>query len=456
VPASRIEAQARTISRPILATLDGRRVSATGPLANNLLGEPAVIVAGTLDTKGDELRFIRDIIREEGLRTRLVDLSTSGRSAGADVSPQEVALAHPRGSAGLASGRPRHGGRGHDGGVQGLAGAPAGGARRHLGGRFGEHRHGDRRHAGAAGRRPEGDDLDRRVRRRAGLCRRVRHHDDAFRDGCAGPEPISRAVLGNGARAIAGMARARLAELRREPAGRRADATEKPLVGLTMFGVTTPCVQQVTKLLAADWETLVFHATGTGGRAMEKLVDSGMLTGVIDVSTTEICDLMMGGILPATDDRLGAIIRTRVPLCRDRSARSTWSTSRLPRRCRRITAAATLYPHNPQITLMRTTADENARMGAWIGERLNAMEGPGPLSSPGTRRVGPRRARAAVPRSRRGCRAVRGAGAHRAADRQPADPAAAVPHQRPRLRGGAGGAVHDVARRPAPRAGGRR
>jgi energy-coupling factor transporter ATP-binding protein EcfA2 len=122
-----------TISRPVLATLDGRRVSGTGPLANNLVGEPAIIVAGTLDTKGDELRYMRDIIREEGLRTRLVDLSTSGRSAGADVSPQEVALAHPARLRRARVRRPRHGGRGHDGSLPGVARPPAGRARRHLG-----------------------------------------------------------------------------------------------------------------------------------------------------------------------------------------------------------------------------------------------------------------------------------------------------------------------------------
>src|ERR687892_352351 len=95
---------------------------------------------------------------------------------------------------------------------------------------------------------------------------------------------------------------------RQNPAG-----TPPPLVGMTMFGVTTPCVQQVIKLIEKDWEPLVFHATGIGGRSMEKLIDSRLMRGVIDVSTTEICDMMMGGILPATEDRFGAIIRTRLP-----------------------------------------------------------------------------------------------------------------------------------------------
>ena len=80
-----------------------------------------------------------------------------------------------------------------------------------------------------------------------------------------------------------------------------------------MFGVTTPCVQQVTAALEADYDCLVFHATGIGGQAMEKLVDSGCLLGVIDLTTTEVCDLLMGGIFPATEDRFGAMIRARMP-----------------------------------------------------------------------------------------------------------------------------------------------
>ncbi len=80
-----------------------------------------------------------------------------------------------------------------------------------------------------------------------------------------------------------------------------------------MFGVTTPCVQAVTRALEADYDCLVFHATGTGGRAMEKLVDSGLVAGVIDVTTTEVADFLFGGVLPCTEDRFGAIARTGVP-----------------------------------------------------------------------------------------------------------------------------------------------
>ncbi|MFN5450588.1 Tm-1-like ATP-binding domain-containing protein, partial [Bradyrhizobium sp.] len=118
-----------------------------------------------------------------------------------------------------------------------------------------------------------------------------------------------RAVLSNGAHALAGMVMAR----QQQAATVDRAKPQMPAIGITMFGVTTPAVQRITAELDDEYECLVFHATGVGGRAMEKLVDSGMLAGVIDLTTTEVCDLLMGGVFPATEDRLGAIIRTRVP-----------------------------------------------------------------------------------------------------------------------------------------------
>ncbi|KPF72745.1 ABC transporter permease [Bosea sp. AAP35] len=374
VPAARIEAQARTISRPTLATLDGRAVADGRRQAPSASGEPHVIVVGTLDTKGDELRFIRDLVQAEGVRARLVDISTSGRSAGGDVPPQEIALAHPRGSAGIASGDrgaavaamtqafkawlPRQQG------VLGVISAGGSGATAMV--------------------TPAMQDLPIGLPKL--MISTMASGDVGAYVGAAditmmhavtdvqGLNRVSRLVLGNGARAMAAMAKSRLADLTR-PATTRRGEPEKPLVGLTMFGVTTPCVQQVGKLLEAEWEPLVFHATGTGGRALEKLVDSGLVGAVIDVSTTEICDMMMGGFLPATEDRFGAIIRTRIPYVGSVGALDMvnfFAPETVPERYR----GRNLYPHNPQITLMRTTPDENARMGRWIGERLNLMEGP--------------------------------------------------------------------------------
>ncbi|HYC25648.1 MAG TPA: Tm-1-like ATP-binding domain-containing protein, partial [Roseiarcus sp.] len=185
---------------------------------------------------------------------------------------------------------------------------------------------------------------------------------------------VSRQILANGAAALVGMVKARSAsqERARPPSRREAG---KPAIGLTMFGVTTPCVQAVVAALEDDFECLVFHATGVGGQSMEKLVDSGALVGVIDITTTEVCDLLFGGVLPATEDRFGAIARMRIPYvgsCGALDMVNFGPMDSVPERFR----GRTLYAHNPNVTLMRTTPEENARLGRWIGERLNRMEGP--------------------------------------------------------------------------------
>ena len=169
------------------------------------------------------------------------------------------------------------------------------------------------------------------------------------------------------------MVKARLAE--RETAGRTRSPAGPPAVGLTMFGVTTPCVQQIAKALEPDWECLVFHATGVGGRSMEKLVDSGLLTAVIDVTTTEVADMLMGGVLAADEDRFGSVIRTRTPYVGSVGALDMVNFGP-PETVPAAYKGRRLHAHNPQVTLMRTTAEENDRMGRWIGERLNRMDGP--------------------------------------------------------------------------------
>jgi uncharacterized protein (UPF0261 family)/ABC-type branched-subunit amino acid transport system ATPase component len=373
VPAARIEAAARTVSRPTLATVDGRRIGDVSALGAQAPREPHVIVAGTLDTKGDELRYIRDIIKAAGLRTRLVDLSTQGRNQGADVSAQEVALASPKASAGIASGdrgaavaAMTEAFRAWMAQQQGVVGViSAGGS------------------GGTAMATPAMQTLAVGVPKimvstmaAGNVARYVGATDITMMHSVTdvqGLNRVSRAVLGNAAHAMAAMARSYIESLAARPSP--ASGAGRPLVGMTMFGVTTPCVQQVSKLIEAEWEPLVFHATGVGGRAMEKLVDSGLIQGVIDVSTTEICDMMMGGILPADEDRFGAIIRTKLPYVGSVGALDMVNFAA------RETVPAhyqsrNLYPHNPQITLMRTTAEENARMGRWIGERLNLMDGP--------------------------------------------------------------------------------
>jgi uncharacterized protein (UPF0261 family) len=183
----------------------------------------------------------------------------------------------------------------------------------------------------------------------------------------AGINRISEKVLGNAAHALAGMI---------AYAGRPGAVTEtRPAIGLTMFGVTTPCVQAVTKQLEARYDCLVFHATGTGGQSMEKLVDSGLLAGVIDVTTTEIADELGGGVLSAGPARLDAVVRTRVHYvgsCGALDMVNFWAMDTVPAQFR----GRTLYRHNQNVTLMRTTAEECAAIGRFLVDKLNRMEGP--------------------------------------------------------------------------------
>jgi uncharacterized protein (UPF0261 family) len=183
----------------------------------------------------------------------------------------------------------------------------------------------------------------------------------------AGLNRISRVILANAAHAIAGMVRG----LATPPT---APARELPAIGLTMFGVTTPCVNQVVAALSGAYDCLVFHATGTGGRSMEKLVDSALMAGVIDVTTTEVCDLLFGGVFPCDADRFDAIARTRVPYvvsCGALDMVNFGALDTVPAQYR----GRNLVVHNPQVTLMRTTVEENAEMGRWIGEKLNRCAG---------------------------------------------------------------------------------
>jgi uncharacterized protein (UPF0261 family) len=185
-----------------------------------------------------------------------------------------------------------------------------------------------------------------------------------------GLNAITEQVLGNAAHALAGMIAAAPSPEAREAKHRVA----RPAIGLTMFGVTTPAVQGVTRRLETDFDCLVFHATGAGGRSMESLADSGLLAGIIDLTTTEVADMIVGGVLPADADRFGSVIRTSAPYVASVGAMDMVNFG--PRdtvpdkfRNRRFVI------HNPNVTLMRTTPDENRAIGEWMGERINLMQG---------------------------------------------------------------------------------
>ena len=372
VPVAHFEAAAAALA----GTRRPRGVPGEGLRPLSPEGEPAVLVIGTFDTKSTELKFVRDRIVDAGQRAKLVDVSTSGRPSAADVPPHQIAAYHPKGANAVFT---------HDRGVSvremalalerwmarqpGVAGViSAGGS------------------GGTALVTPAMQALPVGVPKimistvASGDVSRYVGPSDIMMlysvTDVQGLNAISRKVLANGAHALAGMVASRRDETTaRARARARSAPPDRPAIGLTMFGVTTRCVRQVSARLEARYDCLVFHATGTGGRSMEKLLEAGELTGVLDITTTEICDLMMGGVFPATEDRFGAVIRTRAPFvgaCGALDMVNFGPFDTVPERYR----ARNLYRHNPHVTLMRTTAEENGRMGRWIGERLNRMDGP--------------------------------------------------------------------------------
>jgi uncharacterized protein (UPF0261 family) len=181
----------------------------------------------------------------------------------------------------------------------------------------------------------------------------------------AGLNRISRIILGNAANSLAGMILGNL----------HTDVDARLPVGLTMYGVTTPCVRHVTEILRDRFDCLAFHATNIGGRSMENLLQSGLLSGLIDITTSDVTDLLFGGAFPAGENRLDATRQTRTPYvgsCGALDMINFREQSTLPSQYRQ----RTLHQHNPFITLVRTTASENERVGHWLAERLNRCDGP--------------------------------------------------------------------------------
>ncbi len=191
----------------------------------------------------------------------------------------------------------------------------------------------------------------------------------------SGLNRISRVVLNNAADAMIGMVKGRQApEL--QPGGL------KPLITATMFGVTTLCVEAARRLLEArDYEVLVFHATGTGGLTMESFIRDGLIRGVLDVTTTELADELVGGILTAGRDRLTAAGLRGVPQVISLGALDMVNfgpPETVPEKFR----GRRFYRHNPSVTLMRTTPEENDRLGKEIAEKASAARGPTALLIP--------------------------------------------------------------------------
>ncbi|MGI9365971.1 MAG: ABC transporter permease, partial [Rhizobiaceae bacterium] len=364
-PVRVIEGSARTVTQTSTTSTSAR----IEPLSARTQGPGTrVLVVGTMDTKAEELRFIRDILKTHNLNVQLVDLSTSGKPSGAEVPPHAVAGFHPRGVSGVFTGD-----RGTA--VSGMTEAFERwmAVQTNVAGIISAGGSGGTSLATPAMRAlPVGVPkvmistvASGQVEPYVGPSDILMLHSVADVQGI---NSITREVLGNGANALGGMVKARME-------ARPASFVDKPAVGLTMFGVTTPAVQQVTAELEKDFDCLVFHATGVGGRSMEKLMDSGMLSAIIDLTTTEVCDMMMGGVFPTNEDRFGASIRAGVPYigsCGALDMVNFGAPDTVPAKYQ----GRLFYEHNPQVTLMRTTAEENDRMGRWIGERLNEMTGP--------------------------------------------------------------------------------
>jgi uncharacterized protein (UPF0261 family)/ABC-type branched-subunit amino acid transport system ATPase component len=325
----------------------------------------AAYIAGTFDTKGRELFYLKSCLEKLGLRTVTVDLATSGKPSSANIHPREVARHHPKGERAVFTGD-----RGSAVSEMGVAFENFVALRRDLGGLISAGGSGGTALATQAMRRlpigipkvmvstvASGD-----VKPYVGpsdICMMYSVTD------ISGINRISGKVLANAAHALAGM----IAYAKKE------QEQTKPALGLTMFGLTTPCVQAVCKQLEARFDCIVFHATGTGGQSMEKLVDSGLIAGVLDVTTTEIADELVGGVLTAGPTRMDVFARKQIPYvgsCGALDMVNFWAMDTVPQQFKQ----RNLYRHNNNVTLMRTTPEENARIGRFIAEKLNRMQGP--------------------------------------------------------------------------------
>lgn len=322
-------------------------------------------VIGTADTKGKELRYVCDLINAAGVETVLVNVGTKGGEEGVDVTAATVAQSHPEGAdkifvddrgtavVEMSNALKEYMLKQDDvGGIIGLGGS-----------------------GGTSLIAPTMQALPIGVPKV--LVSTLASGDVSAFVGSSdvnmfhpvtdvqGLNNVSRKLLGNAAHALAGMVANKVPAV----------AEDKPSLGLTMFGVTTPAVQAMTKTLENDFDCLVFHATGTGGRSMELLADTGFVAGLLDITTTEVCDKVVGGVLAATEDRFGAVARSKVPYvgsCGALDMVNFWARETVPAQFEQ----RNLYVHNAQITLMRTTPEECKEIGTWIATKLNECTGP--------------------------------------------------------------------------------
>jgi uncharacterized protein (UPF0261 family)/ABC-type branched-subunit amino acid transport system ATPase component len=326
----------------------------------------AAYIAGTFDTKAKELFFIRSCIEKLGLRTVTVDLSTSGKPSPAMVHPREIARHHPKGERAVFTGD-----RGTATSEMAIAFEHYIRLRTDLGGIISAGGSGGTALATSAMRAlPIGIPKMMVSTVASGDVKPYVGPSDITMmysvTDVSGINRISEKVLSNAAHALAGMI---------SYASTQSSSDSRPAIGLSMFGVTTTCVQAAAKALEEKFDCLVFHATGTGGQSMEKLVESGLLAGVLDITTTEIADELVGGMLTAGPGRLDAIVKTKVPYvgsCGALDMVNFWAMETVPSKFN----GRNFVKHNSNVTLMRTTAAENLAIGKFIVDKLNKMEGP--------------------------------------------------------------------------------
>ena len=337
----------------------------------------AVVIIGTLDTKAEEIGFARDVVEAQGVDVHVVDVGVMGDpgfepdtsaaevAAAADTTLEHLREEADRGEAMEAMGE----------------GAAAVAERLHeegvLDGVFGLGGSGNTSIATTAMRAlPVGvPKLMVSTMASGDTEPYVGARDIAMMYSVAdieGLNQLSRRVIANAALAMVGM-------VANEP---DVDVEDRPTIGITMFGVTTPCVQTAREWLEErGYETIVFHATGTGGKAMESLVEEDVIDGVLDVTTTEWADELVGGVLSAGPERLAATGEAGIPQVVSTGALDMVNfgpRDSVPEEFE----GRQFHIHNPQVTLMRTTPEENAELGAIIAEKLNAATGPTALALP--------------------------------------------------------------------------
>ncbi len=330
-----------------------------------------VVLVGTLDTKGQEFAFVKELIEQAGLRTLMVDFGVMGGAAfPPDVSRDEVAAAGGGDLAHLASGERK------DEAMRVMAEGLAVVVRRlydegQLDGILGMGGSGNTSIATRAMRALPVGVPKVMVSTLGGgdVSAYTGTKDITFMPSIvdvAGINSISRAIYRNAAGAIAGMVHMEAPAV----------AGQRPLLAASMFGNTTICVDRArSELENAGYEVLVFHATGTGGKTMESLIADGYIIGSLDITTTELADEVCGGVLSAGPERCLAASRAGIPAviapgCVDMA--NFWGIDTIPEKYRN----RNLYQWNPNVTLMRTNVEENVKIGEMLAAAANASSAP--------------------------------------------------------------------------------